>query len=67
MLYLLIFYFIFLIGFVAYSAAGVYHLCRFGYIGDLTKPVMMIYSFLSIVIVLASLLIISIRDWPIGL
>ena len=38
MLYILLIYFIFLAAYLIYSAVAIYHLWRFGYVGDLTKP-----------------------------
>lgn len=61
MTYIIIPYLIFLVGFIIYSMAGIYHLWRFGYSGDLTKVVIIIYLFLSTAIIAASLLLISAR------
>lgn len=66
MIYLLIIYFIILVAFIAYSAAGIYHLSRFGYVGDLTKPAIFVYSFLSLTVILLSLILIAARDWTVG-
>lgn len=66
MTYLLILYFVFLLGFMAYSAAGIYHLWRFGYAGDLTRPIIIIYSFLATFIIIVSLIAILTRDWSIA-
>ncbi|OQA04596.1 MAG: hypothetical protein BWY68_00209 [bacterium ADurb.Bin400] len=61
MWYFLIFYLIFLLGFLIYSIAAIYHLWRFGYVGDLTKPAIAVYTALSILIVASTLLYIAIR------
>lgn len=58
MLYLFIFYFIFLVVFIAYSAAGIYHLWRFGFVGDLTRPMIVLYSIVATGIVVTSLILI---------
>jgi ABC-type spermidine/putrescine transport system permease subunit II len=64
MIYLLIAYIVFLVGFVIYSAAGIYHLWRFGYVGDLTKPAIIIYLIISSVIIAFSILILFSYSWP---
>ena len=61
---LLICYFIFLIGFIIYSVIGLYHLWRFGYVGDLTKPSIVIYVVLSVTTITFTLMAISLRSWP---
>ncbi|OQB05917.1 MAG: hypothetical protein BWY19_00696 [bacterium ADurb.Bin212] len=64
MLVLLLFYIFYLIAFIVYSALGVYHLWRFGYIGDLTKPVITAYIVISAIVILFSIVIILTRQWP---
>jgi hypothetical protein len=64
MLYLLITYLIFIVLFIVYSIMGVYHLWRFGYVGDLTKPVIIIYSVFTTTIIVVSLILILTRSWP---
>jgi len=59
--YLMLFYGLFLVAYVGYSAVGIYHLWRFGYVGDATRPVIIIYSTLSVLIVVLSLVLIFIR------
>lgn len=49
--YMIIFYLIFVIIFAAFSIAGLYHLWRFGYVGDLTHPVIIVYSVLATIII----------------
>lgn len=61
MLYLLILYIIFILGFIVYSAVGIYHLWRFGYVGDLTKPVIIIYSIVASTLIVLSLISILTR------
>jgi len=58
---IIILYFASLLGFIIFSVAGVYHLWRFGYSGDLSKPAIVIYSLTSAAVVLLSLFLISIR------
>ncbi|OGD63694.1 hypothetical protein A2215_00015 [Candidatus Berkelbacteria bacterium RIFOXYA2_FULL_43_10] len=67
MIFLLIIYFIFLIFFAVYSIVGIYHLWRFGYVGDLTKPFIFAYILISVIIVVITLIFILTRQWPIGL
>jgi hypothetical protein len=66
MLIILLFYIVYLIGFVVYSILGVYHLWRFGYIGDLTKPVITAYIVVSSIVILFSIVIILTRQWPVS-
>lgn len=64
MITLLVCYFIFLTGFVIYSILGLYHLWRFGYVGDLTKPAVVIYVVLTATTIVITLIAISLRSWP---
>ncbi|PIU24486.1 hypothetical protein COT12_00770 [Candidatus Berkelbacteria bacterium CG08_land_8_20_14_0_20_39_8] len=64
MIFLLICYFISLLIFAAFSASGIYHLWRFGYVGDLTKPVIFLYVAVSITTIILTLTIMSFRSWP---
>ncbi len=64
MIYFLIIYAIFLIGYIIYSFFGLYHLWRFGYIGDLTKPAIVLYIVVSIIVIVISLVTIALRPWP---
>lgn len=64
MFYLLIVYIIFILLFAVYSAVGIYHLWRFGYVGDLTKPVIIFYSLITATIITVSLVLIATRSWP---
>lgn len=64
MVYILFAYIVFLVGFVVYSAIGIYHLWRFGYVGDLTKPAIVIYSILVLLIIIISIILISFQQWP---
>ncbi len=64
MIFVLVFYILYLLAFIAFSAMGIYHLWRFGYIGDLTKPVIITYSTISIIIIIFSIVVIATRDWP---
>ncbi|MEK9156439.1 MAG: hypothetical protein AAB360_04075 [Patescibacteria group bacterium] len=63
MSYLLTIYLIFLIGYALYSAVGIYHLWRFGYVGDLTKPVIVVYCFVSLAVIGFSLFLIAGRNY----
>lgn len=64
MIYFLVLYFVLLTGFIIYSAAGIYHLWRFGYVGDLTKPAIFIYIILVSLVIIASLILIFAQSWP---
>lgn len=64
MLFLLIFYIVFLLGYIIFSGIAVYHLNRFGYVGDLTRPIIVIYLLLSVAIIIASIIFISSLSWP---
>lgn len=64
MVFLLITYIVFLFGFAIYSAAGIYHLWRFGYVGDLTKPAIFIYVFICLTTIVLTIIAISFRSWP---
>lgn len=48
---ILIAYLIFLLLFGAYSAAAIYHLNRFGFVGDFTRPATIIYIVVSAAII----------------
>jgi hypothetical protein len=63
MAYFLLFYFVFLIGFAIFSVAGMYHLWRFGYVGDLTKPALIIYIVLSSIVIIVSIILILTYSW----
>lgn len=67
MAYFLILYFIFLIGFVIFSVAGMYHLWRFGYVGDLTKPALIVYVVLSSIVIIVSIILILTHSWSFAL
>lgn len=65
MIFLLAIYIIYLIVFAGYSFLGIYHLWRFGYVGDLTKPAIVAYLVISIVLIVMSLALIASRPWPV--
>lgn len=67
MIILLICYLIFLAIYLVYSLVGIYHLWRFGYVGDLTRPAIILYVLMSAAIIGLSLLLIASRDWNSGL
>jgi len=64
MIILLICYAVFLAGFIAFSASGIYHLWRFGYVGDLTKPAIIFYIIISTSVIAITLVAINLRPWP---
>lgn len=43
------------VAFLIFSYAGIYHLRRYGYAGDLTKPIIIIYSLLSVTVLVVSI------------
>lgn len=49
-------YLVFIAIFLFYSIAGLYHLWRFGFAGDLTRPVIFLYSLLSALIIVTTLI-----------
>jgi|GEM_PF-761795 len=53
---LVVIYALFVITFLIYSLVGNYHLRRFGYAGDLTKPVILIYTVISTVVIIVTVL-----------
>ncbi|MEI7792220.1 MAG: hypothetical protein WCI57_01905 [Candidatus Berkelbacteria bacterium] len=55
------FYTAFILAFIIFSVAGIYHLWRFGYSGDLSKIIIVIYSVVSLAVVVTSVVIISFR------
>lgn len=65
MAYFLATYFLLLLVFIGFSVAGIYHLQRFGYVGDFTKTAIVIYVGSSLAIIVISLILISFRQWPI--
>lgn len=65
MIYLLVIYFLYLLLFGVYSFLGVYHLWRFGYIGDLTKPTIATYVVVSASVIILSFVLIATRSWPV--
>ncbi len=67
MIYFLLIYIVYLIGFALFSIAGLYHLWRFGYVGDLTKPVMVVYVIIASLIIVASIVLILTHSWTMGL
>ena len=48
-------YAIFVLVYLVYSAAGIYHLWRFGYSGDFSKLIIVVYSALSIGVIASSI------------
>lgn len=65
MLFILLIYVLIVIAYAIYSVLGIYHLWRFGYIGDLTKPVIIVYISISLLMILFSVAVILTRPWPI--
>lgn len=56
-------YFIFIVLYLIFSAAAIYHLWRFGYVGDLTKTAIVLYTLLSVVVIAISLMAVSTINW----
>ena len=53
----LLIYFLFLCAFAIYSAFAIYHLWRFGWTGDLCKPVAISYIIISAVVIIITLIL----------
>lgn len=53
---MIVIYFVFLIAYLTFSFAGIYHLRRFGYAGDLTKAIIVAYTLLSVAVVVLSII-----------
>jgi hypothetical protein len=60
-LYLLLVYIVIVIIFSIFSIAGLYHLKRFTYSGDLSRIIIVIYSVVSIAVIIFSLSLLIIR------
>jgi hypothetical protein len=61
MIFILTFYIIFLLLIAVYSFFAIYHLNRFGYVGDLTKPVIIFYLIIVAIIVIVTFTFMFIR------
>lgn len=48
-------YILFIIIFLIFSVAGIYHLNRYGYAGDMSKPAIILYSIASLAVIFLSL------------
>jgi len=59
--YFILFYAVIVLAFIVYSIAGIYHLWRFGYSGDLSKYIITVYVFLSFIIIAGSVSLIAIK------
>ncbi|PIS07675.1 hypothetical protein COT78_02235 [Candidatus Berkelbacteria bacterium CG10_big_fil_rev_8_21_14_0_10_43_13] len=60
---LVIAYALFVIAFLIFSLIGNYHLRRFGYAGDLTKPVILFYTVVSTAVIIATILAIIYKSF----
>ena len=47
----------------SWTVGGIYHLWRFGYVGDLTKPAIVIYVIISGSVIILTLFAMSLRSW----
>ncbi len=56
MTYFIAGYLIFLLFYLVFSVAGIYHLNRYGYAGDYSKPVIIVYSVATLLIIAGSLI-----------
>ena len=63
MIIVVVAYLVFLLLYLIFSVAAVYHLWRFGYVGDLTKTAIIIYVLLSAIVIAISLVSISTVNW----
>ena len=67
MAYSLTIYLLFVTVYILYSIIAIYHLKRFGFVGDLCDKIAYIYSFISVVIIVSSLILVLTRDWSTGI
>jgi len=58
---LIIVFVICLLAFGIFSWAGLYHLWRYGYVGDMTKPVIITYSVLSLAVIAGTIFVFVLR------
>jgi len=63
MIWLLLFYFVFLIGFSVFSLVGIYQAWRYSFAGDKSKIILISYVIVAIAIIFLSLSIISMLNW----
>ena len=63
MIWLLLFYFIFLIGFIIFSLFGIYQTWRYSFRGDISKIILVGYVITTLAIILFSLSVISTLHW----
>ncbi len=64
MIFVLLIYILFLAAYAIYGAIAIYHLRRFGYVGDATQGAIIIFSAVSVAIILLSFLYIFSSSWP---
>lgn len=57
MIGIIITYVIFLVVFIIYSIAALYHLESFGFVGDACRPVMITYIILAIFVIIFSFML----------
>ena len=62
MSYLILVYILFLIGFIIFSILGIYHLWKFGFTGDRSKLVILIYSVIGVGVIVLSFIYLGIRS-----
>jgi len=55
--YLVLGYILIVLIYLTYSAAGIYHLWNYGYVGDWTRKIIIIYSILSVAVIVTSLML----------
>lgn len=67
MVIVIVAYLVFVILYLIFSVAAIYHLWRFGYVGDLTKTAIIIYVISSVVVLAISLMAIITAEWTTGL
>jgi len=54
----LVLYFAIVLAFAIFSASAIYHIWQFGYIGDLSKPVAVIYLIISAGLIIITLFLV---------
>jgi len=53
-------YLIFVVAFAVFSAIGFYHLSRYGYSGDLSKIIIVVYSLISLAVIVLTFILLGV-------
>jgi len=65
--FIVLIYVLFVLLYLVFSAAGIYHLLRFGYVGDLSKPVAVFYIMFSAAIIVFTVIYLLGVDWSLSI